>query len=244
MILIFLLRFILAGLFILLTGPFLILYCLRRPTNPSNLFFVSHFLAGNWAKIFGIKVEIRNEHNFPEDSTFIAISNHQSNFDIIPCGLAVPKRTVAVGKKSLQWIPIFGQIFWLSGNILLNREKKDKAKKFLLKVTDSMAKKKVSLWIMPEGTRSHNSDLLPFKKGPFYMAIYSQQPIIPICISSIKDNINLKSWNAGTIIVNVLEPIPVAGLKEESVPQLAAICQHKIREGVDQLNKELEEEDK
>ena len=102
MILLVFIRFLLAGLFIAVSGPFLILYCLRKPTNPSNLYLVAHFLAGGWAKIFGIKIEIRNKQNFPENSTFIAISNHQSNFDVIPCGLAVPKKTVAVGKKSLK----------------------------------------------------------------------------------------------------------------------------------------------
>ena len=97
---------------------------------------------------------------------------------------------------------------------------------------------------MPEGTRSHQSGILPFKKGPFYMAVYGQQPIIPVCISSIKENINLKKWNAGTIIVNVLEGIPVDGLNEDSVPKLAALCQHKIREGVHQLNEELKQKNK
>ncbi|MBG08891.1 MAG: 1-acyl-sn-glycerol-3-phosphate acyltransferase [Halobacteriovoraceae bacterium] len=244
MILLALLRYILAGIFIALIGPFLFLYTLRRPTNPSNLYFVSRFLMAGWAKIFGITVEKRNEQNFPIDSTFIVISNHQSNFDVIPCGLTVPKRTVAVGKKSLKWIPIFGQLFWLTGNILLNRKKKEKAKKFLLKVTESMAQKKASLWIMPEGTRSHKSGILPFKKGPFYMAIYSQQKIIPVCISNIKENIDFKKWDAGTIIVNVLEPISVEGLDEGSVPQLASLCQQKITVGVDLLNDELKRKKK
>tara|TARA_Y100001954_G_scaffold42968_2_gene44116 strand:- start:10103 stop:10840 length:738 start_codon:yes stop_codon:yes gene_type:complete len=244
MILLAILRYIIAGIFIALTGPFLFLYTLRKPTNPLNLYFVSRFLMGGWAKIFGIKIEKRNEQNFPSDSTFIVISNHQSNFDVIPCGLTVPKRTVAVGKKSLKWIPIFGQLFWLTGNILLNREKKEKAKKFLLKATESMVSRKVSLWIMPEGTRSHHSGILPFKKGPFFMAVYSQQQIIPVCISSIRENIDFKKWNAGTIIVNVLEPISVAGMDEDSVPQLASICQNKITEGVDKLNAELKRKEK
>ena len=244
MVLLVIIRYTLAGIFIALIGPILFLYTLRRPTNPSNLFFVSRFLMGGWAKIFGIKIEKRNEQNFPSDSTFIVISNHQSNFDVIACGLTVPKRTVAVGKTSLKWIPIFGQLFWLTGNILLNREKKEKAKKFLLKVTESMASKKASLWIMPEGTRSHQSGILPFKKGPFYMAVYSQQQIIPVCLSSIRDNIDLKKWDSGTIIVNVLEPIPVTGLDEGSVPQLASLCQHKITEGVDLLNDELKKKKK
>lgn len=240
MILLVILRFIFAGIFLVLIGPFLFLYTLRSPTNPSNLYLVSRLLMWGWAKIFGIQVEKRNEQNFPSDSTFIVISNHQSNFDVIPCGLTVPKRTVAVGKNSLKWIPIFGQLFWLTGNILLNREKKEKAKKFLLKATKSMVSKKASLWIMPEGTRSHRSGILPFKKGPFFMAIYSQQPIIPVCISNIKENVDLKKWNAGTIVVNVLEPISVDGLDEDSIPQLASICQHKITEGVNLLNEELE----
>ena len=71
------------------------------------------------------------------------------------------------------------------------------------------------------------------------MAIYSKQPIIPVCISAIKDNINFKKWNSGTIIINVLEAIPVTELNEDDVPKLTALCQHKIREGVQKLNEEL-----
>ena len=76
------------------------------------------------------------------------------------------------------------------------------------------------------------------------MAVYSQQQIIPVCISSIRENIDFKKWNAGTIIVNVLEPISVAGMDEDSVPQLASICQNKITEGVDKLNAELKRKEK
>ena len=76
------------------------------------------------------------------------------------------------------------------------------------------------------------------------MAIYSQQKIIPVCISSIKENIDLKKWDAGTIIVNVLEPISVEGLDEGSVPQLASLCQHKITAGVNLLNDELKRKKK
>ena len=234
-------RYFLAGLFIGLTGPFIILYCCLRPGSPDNLYPVARFIGQGWRKIFGYNIIIKNQENFELQGNFIIVSNHQSNIDIITCGLTVPKRTVAVGKKSLGWIPIFGQIFWLTGNILLDRSKKAAAKKFLIDTADQMVEKNVSLWIMPEGTRNHGGGLLPFKKGPFFTAIQAQVPLIPVSISSVEKHINLGRWNTGTIMVEVLPPIPTEGMTEKDVPHLAALCQHVIREGIEKVNADLDE---
>tara|TARA_B100000029_G_scaffold505464_1_gene586206 strand:- start:310 stop:1056 length:747 start_codon:yes stop_codon:yes gene_type:complete len=234
-------RYFFAGVFIALTGPFIILYCCLRPGSPENLYPVSRFIGHGWRKIFGFKMIIKNQDNFEGLGNFIIISNHQSNIDIITCGLTVPKRTVAVGKKSLGWIPVFGQIFWLTGNILLDRSKKAAAKKFLIDTANTMVEKNVSLWIMPEGTRNHGGGLLPFKKGPFFTAIQAQVPIIPVSISSVEKHINLNKWDAGTIMVQVLEPISTKGMSEKDVPHLAALCQHVIREGIEKVNLDIDE---
>ncbi|MEE2742905.1 MAG: 1-acylglycerol-3-phosphate O-acyltransferase [Bdellovibrionota bacterium] len=228
-----------AGLFLLITGPFALLFCCLKPSDPSNLLPVSRFIGHGWRKIFRFKLKVLNEENFETGGNFVVISNHQSNLDIIVCGLTLPKRTVAIGKKSLKWIPLFGQIFWLSGNILLDRKKKVKAKQMLQETVQMMIEKNVSIWIMPEGTRNHGKGILPFKKGPFFTAIAAQVPIIPVCISSLDRFVNIGKWDAGQVLVKVLSPIPTKGMTEKDVPHMAALCQHIIREGVDKVNEEL-----
>jgi len=54
-----------------------------------------------------------------QDGPYIFLANHQNNFDLFTHTTAVPKGTVSLGKKSLAWMPLFGQIYWLSGNILI-----------------------------------------------------------------------------------------------------------------------------
>jgi 1-acyl-sn-glycerol-3-phosphate acyltransferase len=136
----------------------------------------------------------------------------------------VPRRTVSLGKKSLKWIPFFGQIYWLAGNILIDRGDAFKAKQAMLKTTDVMCQEDTSIWVFPEGTRNLGRGLLPFKKGAFQMAINAGVPIIPLCCSNYKSAMRLNRWRSGSIIIKTLPPIPTAGLSLGDMPALMARC--------------------
>jgi 1-acyl-sn-glycerol-3-phosphate acyltransferase len=152
----------------------------------------------------------------------------------------LPKQTVAVGKRSIILIPFFGVFFWLSGNILINRKNKKRAFQTMDVVADAITSKKISVWIMPEGTRSKGRGLLPFKKGPFITAIKAQVPIVPIAISTYTKHLKLGHWSAGKIIIQVLPPIPTAGLTLEDVNQIKDQAFHLIKETIDHLDHEIE----
>lgn len=193
---------------ICLVGIFLGLF---RPFNPKNVKVVCQFLSyGLW--IMGVKIIVHNKEKLNLEGPFVYLSNHQHNFDIFPGSYLIPKNTVSIGKKSIKYIPFFGQFYWLSGNILIDRSNKKNAFSTLDGTVKKIRDQKISVWIMPEGTRSKGRGLLPFKKGPFVTAIKAQIPIIPIVISSYVGKLNFNRWDAGTIVVDVLSPITTLGM--------------------------------
>src|SRR5690606_21848052 len=103
----------------------LVLY-LARPFNPDN----NRLLAWNIARfcrwVLGMQRPLYGAENMPQDRPTVIVANHQQNDDLLIVGDLLPPRTVAVGKSDLLWIPFFGQVFWLGGNIILNRGRSQK----------------------------------------------------------------------------------------------------------------------
>ena len=82
---------------------------------------------GKVSKLLGLTVEVRIPESVKQLSPVVYICNHQNSYDIFTVSNAVRPGTVSVGKKSLKWIPFFGQMYWLTGNILIDRKNKNKA---------------------------------------------------------------------------------------------------------------------
>ena len=76
-----------------------------------------------------------------------------------------------------------GELYWLTGNILIDRANRSKAMDTISQVAEQIKKNKVSVWMFPEGTRSRGRGLLPFKTGAFHAAIAAQVPIVPIPVA-------------------------------------------------------------
>jgi len=191
--------------------------------------------------LMGIKVIIREEDllkDMPVPS--ILISNHQNNIDLFAASTILPQRTVSVGKSSLLFYPIFGQLFWITGNIVINRSKGSKAIEKLKSLRSRLVSTKTNLWILPEGTRSRGRGLLPFKKGAFITAIESQLPIKPVCFSNYHNKLDWNRWNSGTIIVRPLKTISTVGLKSEDVNELMNKTYENMKTVIEELDKEVD----
>ncbi|MFI3256221.1 MAG: 1-acylglycerol-3-phosphate O-acyltransferase [Psittacicella sp.] len=202
--------------------------------NPSTNFLVARMFK-IFTPILGVKIEWKLPKNLPEGSkTYIV--NHQSNYDIFVTSKMLMKRTVTLGKKSLLFVPIFGVAYWLAGNILLDRENKSKAHSSLDNIIKTIHRKKLSLWIFPEGTRSKGQGLLDFKIGAFYTAVNANTPIIPIVISQY--DIKLNRWNNGTIICEMLDEIPIEGNSKRDSLKLMKKTHTLMSEKIQELNKE------
>jgi 1-acyl-sn-glycerol-3-phosphate acyltransferase len=153
----------------------------------------------------------------------IYVMNHSSLLDAFLGIWLCPVGGCGVFKKETVKIPFFGQLAWLSGHLLLDRFNKDKAVATLKHTAEFVKKNGVGIWIMPEGTRSKDGRLLPFKKGFVHLAVATGFPVVPIVIHGAH-----KNWEKGTFAFNpmelkveVLDPIDTSSWKEETAAQHA-----------------------
>ncbi|EPM5583565.1 1-acylglycerol-3-phosphate O-acyltransferase [Vibrio vulnificus] len=212
-------------------------YCLLSPRNPKHVFTFGRLFA-KMSRVFGIKLELRLPEDAYQRGQHIYIANHQNNWDLFTVSSAVTPKVVTVGKKSLAWLPLFGQLYWLTGNILIDRANKTKAKGTIDQVVASIKASEVSVWMFPEGTRSRGRGLMPFKTGAFHAAIGAGVPIIPIVCSST-DQLKLNRWNNGHVIVEMLDPISTEGYDKEHIRELAEICREKMKAKLESLDEEV-----
>ena len=177
------------------------------------------FHARLWAR-FGLAlnntpVTLQGAENLPE-GPFILMSNHQSNFDILALIATIPRRIYWIAKKELFDIPIFGSSMRRGGYIPLDRSDGRKA----LKSMDNAAaiiRQGSSVVMFPEGTRSRDGRLLPFKRGGFMLAVRAGVPVIPVTIigsGQVNPGGVIKLFS-GTITLLLHPPVTVPeGLKK------------------------------
>lgn len=216
------------------------IYCLFSPRNPRHVAMFARYF-GMLAPVFGLRVETRKTPNAASLGNAIYIANHQNNYDMITAANMVQAPTVTVGKKSLLWIPFFGPLYWLTGNLLIDRNNRARAHSTIHDVVNQFKKKKISFWMFPEGTRSRGRGLLPFKTGAFHAAVAAGVPIIPIVVSDTHDKIKLNRWYNGLVIVEMLPPVDVSEFEGKSIRQLTNYCREIMVKKLEELNAEVAE---
>ena len=230
------LRLLLLGVHFLVAGAINFVIVLWRPFNPDNTRLCGRVYSLPALRILGLDVQLQDESLRARTSPCVIVANHQSNYDLFILGSVVPRQTATVGKKSLRWIPFFGQIYWLAGNVLIDRGNAAQARQAMLKTTDTLQRQGTSIWVFPEGTRNHGKGLLPFKKGAFQMAINAGVPIVPLCCSNYRRSMRLNRWHSGKLVIRTLPPIPTAGLSLDDMPELMARCRQQMADCIDTLD--------
>ncbi|KAA8999286.1 1-acylglycerol-3-phosphate O-acyltransferase [Affinibrenneria salicis] len=236
---IFIFRLIVVLLFSILVSVVGSIYCLFSPGNPAHVATFGR-LFGRLSWIFGLKVDVRVPKQAQHLGNCIYIANHQNNFDMVTAANVVQPRTVTVGKKSLVWIPFFGPLYWLTGNLLIDRQNRTKAHGTISQVVKHVKEKNISIWMFPEGTRSRGRGLLPFKTGAFHAAIGAGVPIVPICISNTHNKVKLNRWYNGHVIIEMLPPVDVGAYGKDH-RGLAEHCYNIMKEKLAQLDAEVAE---
>lgn len=234
----FILRLIVVIIYSIVVCLFGCIYCLFSPRNPKHVATFGH-LFGRLAPVLGLQVETRKPADAANYGNAIYIANHQNNYDMVTASSIVQPPTVTVGKKSLAWIPFFGQLYWLTGNLLIDRNNRAKAYDTITQVVEAFKKRRISFWMFPEGTRSRGRGLQPFKTGAFHAAIAAGVPIIPVCVSTTTNKINLNRWRNGLVIVEMLPPIETRQFTKENVRTLATECRELMATKIAELDKEV-----
>lgn len=235
------LRFTIITLLLLLFFIYGLILVLLFPFNARVCQHLGSVIGIFGSRIMGMEVEVRGKGYLRDYHPCIYICNHQTNYDMFVIGCFQPYRGVSIGKRSLLWIPFFGVIYWLAGNILINRKNKKSAWNTMVEAGNLMEKRNSSLFVMPEGTRSRGKGLAKFKKGAFTIAIATGKPIIPIVISSYA-HFDFRKWRPGKIIMQGFPPIETKNLTAENITALTEQSHLFYQEKLALLDKEINDD--
>jgi 1-acyl-sn-glycerol-3-phosphate acyltransferase len=166
---------------------------------------------------------------------YVVVSNHESFADILLIS-HLPWEMKWLSKIELFRIPVMGWMMWLAGDIPVKRGFGPSAVEAMERCREVL-RKRVSVMIFPEGTRSKTAELLPFKDGAFRLAIEAGVPILPLAVSGTATALPKHGWRFGRSAaeVRVLEPVETAGLTLADVPSLKAKIRNRIVQARDAL---------
>lgn len=173
---------------------------------------VVHLVARLWARCIlwmsFIPVKIRGLENIDAGRSCIFMSNHQSNFDIPVLLSKLPVQFRWLAKAELFKIPIFGRGMRGAGYISIDRSNRKSAFRSLSRAAESI-RTGTSVLIFPEGTRSSDGTLQPFKKGGFMLAVDAGVPVVPIIVRGTYDIMAKSGWaiRRRLVIVDILPPV-------------------------------------
>ncbi|HXE08076.1 MAG TPA: lysophospholipid acyltransferase family protein [Acidobacteriaceae bacterium] len=157
----------------------------------------------------GVRVEVTGRERIPADESCIFLANHVSNLDPPVLFPELPGMAVAMLKKELMRIPLLGTGMRMAGFVPVERgHRRESAQASVAKAAEALQRGRHML-IFAEGTRSADGRLQPFKRGPFYLAMESGAPIVPIIISGTEKMMRKGSFaiSPGVAHVEFLEPV-------------------------------------
>ena len=194
-----------------------------------------HTVARIWGKgilfVSGVRVTVRGLENINLKKSQIYMSNHQSNFDIPVLLACLPVQFRWLAKAELFKIPIFGRAMRGAGYVQIDRFNQESAFKSIDEAAGKI-RSGVSVMIFPEGTRSRDGKIRPFKKGGFVMAVDAGVPIVPVILQgtwSIMAKSSLRI-NTGDVVLHIEKPINTTGFTRDTKTDLmesvrAVICE-------------------
>jgi len=172
-----------------------------------------------WAT--GMRYRLDPLPTFDPSVPHVFVMNHQSMLDI-PCAFAcIPTNLRFVAKDVLRYVPFLGWYMWITGMIFVDRSRGTKALRSLARAAERI-RKGASVLVFPEGTRSRDGTILPFKRGPFVLALQAAVPIVPVAIAGSGQvlppgGMRLRS---GEVRLKMGRPIPTAGRPRQASEQL------------------------
>ncbi|OGD10290.1 MAG: hypothetical protein A2Y86_03810 [Candidatus Aminicenantes bacterium RBG_13_62_12] len=178
-------RTILAGLaivvFLLLLLPLLLVCFLLRLRKP--LFAFAKAILRLIQAFAGLKVDVSGLENVDRRSIYVFMSNHLSFIDGPLLFLLIPQPARVILKKQIFRIPILGQCMRFADFVPVDRKGVRQGRKAIDRAISLMRTKKYSFLIFPEGTRSRDGRLQPFKRGGFFLAQAAGAPVVPVSIT-------------------------------------------------------------
>lgn len=182
---------------------------------------------GQWAvrvgcRIIGIRVKVSGLEGVDAKAQCLFMANHLSFLDGPLLAMAVRRTARIILKKSLFRIPILGSVMRHVGFVPVDRKGLKGGQRSLRRAARLMREKRWSFLVFPEGTRSRDGKMLPFRRGGFFLALESGAPIIPVTISGTYELMPKGQWysRSGEVRIVFHDPVPVSGYAVETMPEL------------------------
>lgn len=192
-----------------------------------------HFCARMWSwlilKTSGIRVRVEGLENIRSGATAIYCSNHASAMDIPILFVYLPVQFRFLAKRSLFHLPFLGWHLRRSGHVAVDRGRPHEALKGFDRAAQRIREGR-SVVTFPEGTRSRTTEMRPFKRGSFYLAVLSGVPIVPITLNGTRHVLKPDTYHVrpGQTEMVIHKPIPTSGLTVEDVDALSARVREEI----------------
>ena len=180
-------------------------------------------IVNHWARVFltipPVSIRVEGVENIDPSRRYVVASNHLSQFDIPLLFHVLPLHGRFLSKKEVFRIPVVGRAMRTIGIIEIDREAGGgSSRRAITAGVKVAAERGYSLLVFPEGTRSRDGNLLPFKKGAARIAIDTQLPLLPVILEGSDRIMRADSkWiHPGHVHVRVLEPIETEGLTNKN----------------------------
>ena len=222
------LTYIVVSLYVLIAGPIALAIGVGFKSK-AWLYGPGHIGVGLALGLAGIRYRVTGREHIPADRAVVFCSNHESNVDPPVLFQALHKRLHVLFKAELTRLPILGKVMVAGGFVPVERDKREASMASIERAADSIRSGN-SFLIFPEGTRSRTSEMLPFKKGGFIMAIKAQAPIVPVAVAGGRAAMQKGSWFVRPVMVDVKigKPVETAGLSLDDRDELIEVVRARI----------------
>jgi len=204
-----------AGLLLIFLGiPVILIEWITRRLKV--VYPVAIFGARVWLRLIGVRVHVKGAENLERGRAFVLISNHRSYLDPPALLASLKKRLGFIAKKELLRVPVLGQGMRYVNAIAIDRSNRTRAIQTMQAAAERL-RSGISYIVFAEGTRAHEGELLPFKKGGFYMAIEAGAAIAPVAIKNTDRLMGKGRSEArpGTVQITIMPAVETAGLSAE-----------------------------
>jgi 1-acyl-sn-glycerol-3-phosphate acyltransferase len=205
-----------AGVLLLILGPPAIGLSLLSGRR-ENLYPWGLFGGRAWLRLSGARVNVRGLEHLDPRRSYVFIANHRSFLDTATLFCFAGRRIGLLAKKELLKVPILGYGMGFVNVLAIDRSNRERAMRTMKAATDRLLAG-VSFGVFAEGTRALPGQLLPFKKGGFYMAVEAGVAVVPVVFKNTDALMGKGTGVArpGTIEMVVLPPVETEGLKTDA----------------------------
>ncbi len=198
---------------VLWTSVFLLQIVTLRRMPPAFLQHSMRFWGRTMLKIAGIRLVLEGDSTLETRAPRVIVFNHQSALDMMLTAAVSAPGMLAVGKKEIVFVPFVNLAWWALGFMTVDRKRPRKMVASIAEVAEAINRDQRSFLAAPEGTRTRDGAMLPFKRGPFQIAVRAQVPIYPLVIRGAFELMPRDAWlpRPGTIRLRYLPPIETRG---------------------------------